>query len=31
MSVLTGLPYHTMQTKFQSQRPSYDETTVPSI
>jgi hypothetical protein len=31
MSVRTGLPDHTMQTKFQSQRPSDDETTVPSI
>jgi hypothetical protein len=31
MSVRTGLPDHTMQTKFQSQRPSDVETTVPSI
>jgi hypothetical protein len=31
MSVRTGLPDHTMQTKFQSQRPSDVETPVPSI
>jgi hypothetical protein len=31
MSVCTGLPDHTMQTKFQSQRPSYVETPVPFI
>jgi hypothetical protein len=31
MSVCTGLPDHTMQTKFQSQRPSDVETPVPSI
>jgi hypothetical protein len=30
MSVRTGLPDHTMQTKFQSQQPSDVETTVPS-
>jgi hypothetical protein len=31
MSVRTGLPDHTMQTKFESQRPSDVETPVPSI
>jgi hypothetical protein len=31
MSVLTVLPDNTMQTKFQSQRPSDVETPVPSI
>jgi hypothetical protein len=31
MSVRTGLPDHTMQTKFQSQWPSDVETPVPSI
>jgi hypothetical protein len=31
MSVRAGLPDHTMQTKFQSQRPSDVETPVPSI
>jgi hypothetical protein len=31
MSVRTGLPDHTMQTKFHSQRPSDVETPVPSI
>jgi hypothetical protein len=31
MSVRTGLLDHTMQTKFQSQRPSDVETPVPSI
>jgi hypothetical protein len=31
MSVRTRLPDHTMQTKFQSQRPSDVETPVPSI
>jgi hypothetical protein len=30
MSVRTGLPDHTMQTKFQRQLPSDDETHVPS-
>jgi hypothetical protein len=31
MSVRSGLPDHTIQTKFQSQRPSDVETPVPSI
>jgi hypothetical protein len=31
MSVRTRLPDHTMQIKFQSQRPSYVKTPVPSI
>jgi hypothetical protein len=31
VSVRTGYPVHTMQTKFQSQRPSNVETPVPSI
>jgi hypothetical protein len=31
MNVCTGLPDHTMQTKYQSQRPSDVETPVPSI
>jgi hypothetical protein len=31
ISVRTGLPYHSMQTKFQSQQPSDVETPVPYI